>query len=179
MTTAPSPDLRYPIGKFEHSGSSTPEQRAQYIHDIDEAPARLREAVRFLTPRQLDTPYRPDGWTVRQVVHHVPESHMNAYVRLKLALTEDSPTIKPYNEDAWSKTPDVAITPLEISLALLENLHLRWVTLLRALTPADFARTFRHPELGQQTLDRYVAMYAWHGKHHVAHITSLRQRNGW
>jgi hypothetical protein len=180
MSTAPTVDLSYPIGKFEYSGSSTPEQRAQYIREIEEMPARLRDAIRGLNEQQLQTPYRPGGWTVRQVVHHVPESHMNAYTRFKLGLTEDNPTIKPYNEKRWSETPDVATTPLELSLALLENLHQRWGILLRALTPADLARTIVHPEYGTALpLDRYLAMYAWHGKHHVAHITSLRQRNGW
>lgn len=179
MTTAPAPDLSYPIGKFTYAGPSTPEQRAQFIRDIEDTPARLRDAIRGLSPQQLDTTYRPGGWTVRQVVHHVPESHMNAYVRFKLGLTEDNPTIKPYNEDAWSRTPDVTTTPVEVSLALLDNLHQRWVVLLRALTPADLERTIQHPELGQLKLDRYLAMYAWHGKHHVAHITSLRDRNDW
>ena len=179
MSTAPTPDLSYPIGKFEYSGASRPEQRVQYIAEIEETPARLRDAIRGLNEQQLQTPYRPGGWTVRQVVHHVPESHMNAYVRFKLALTEDNPTVKPYNEKLWSETADVATTPLEISLALLENLHRRWVILLRTLTPADLGRPMVHPELGPVKLDRYLAMYAWHGKHHVAHITSLRRRNGW
>ena len=179
MTTAPTPDLSYPVGKFEYAGASTPEQRAQYIREIEETPARLRDAIRGLDEQQLNTPYRPGGWTVRQVVHHVPESHMNAYVRFKLGLTEDNPTIKPYNEKLWSETSDVASTPIEVSLALLENLHRRWAILLKALTPADLARTIVHPEQGQVMLDRYLAMYAWHGRHHVAHITSLRQRNNW
>src|SRR5512140_3121436 len=179
MTTAPAPDLAYPIGKFQYAGSSTPDQRAQYIRESAEAPAHLRAAIGGLNEQKLNTPYRPGGWTVRQVVHHVPESHMNAYVRFKLGLTEDNPTVKPYNEKRWSEMPDVATTPLEVSLALLENLHKRWVILLKALTPADLERTMVHPELGQVKLDRYLAMYAWHSRHHVAHITSLRQRNGW
>ena len=179
MTAAPTPDLRYPIGNFHYDKPYTPEQRAQFISEIEAAPARLRAAVHGLSPLQLDTPYRPGGWTVRQVVHHVPESHMNAYVRFKLALTEDNPTIKPYNEKLWSETPDVAVTPIETSLALLENLHQRWVLVLRAIRSEQWQRTMVHPELGQVVLDRYVGMYAWHGKHHVAHVTSLRQRNGW
>lgn len=179
MTTAAAPDLSYPIGKFEYTRISTPQQRVQSILEIEETPARLREAIRGLNEQQLNTPYRPGGWSVRQVVHHLPESHMNAYVRFKLALTEENPTVKPYKEDLWSKTPDVAATPLEVSLALLENLHRRWVILLKSLTEADLERTLQHPELGQVKLDRYLAMYAWHGKHHVAHITSLRRRNGW
>ena len=172
-------DLSYPIGKFNWSGESTPEQRSQLIAKIQAAPSLIRAAVKGLSPAQLDTPYRPQGWTVRQVVHHVPESHMNAYIRFKLALTEDAPTVKTYMEDRWAELNDVAQTPIETSLALLEHLHTRWVTLLRTLGPADFARTFKHPELGAQSLDRTLAMYAWHGAHHSAHITSLRERMGW
>ena len=172
-------DLSYPIGKFSYSGESTPEQRSQSIAKIASTPPRLRAAVKGLSPVQLDTPYRPGGWTVRQVLHHVPESHMNAYIRFKLALTEDVPTIKPYMEDRWAQLRDIPHTPIETSLALLEHLHTRWVTLLRTLGPADFARTFKHPELGAQSLDRTLAMYAWHGAHHSAHITSLRERMGW
>ena len=173
-------DLRYPIGDFAWKGKSAPADRRRYIATIARTPARLRAAVKGLSPKQLNTPYRPGGWTVRQVVHHVPESHMNAYIRFKLALTEDTPTIKPYLEDRWSHLPDVARAPVEASLALLENLHVRWVTLLRAMKPADFARTFVHPQYGKTfTLDRALAMYAWHGAHHVAHITSLRKRKGW
>jgi len=173
------PDLRYPVGKFDSALPVTAASRTAAIADIAALPTRLRAAVSGLTDAQLDTPYRPDGWTVRQVVHHLADSHLNAYTRARLAITEDNPTIKPYNEKRWSETPDVATTPVEVSLALLENLHKRWVILLRALTVADLERTILHPELGQVKLDRYLAMYAWHGKHHVAHITSLRQRNGW
>ena len=139
----------------------------------------MRAAVAGLTPEQLDTPYRPGGWTVRQVVHHVPDSHINSYVRFKLALTEEEPTIKPYDEARWAKLADTATTPVEVSLTLLDSLHSRWVPLLQSLTEADFARQFRHPELGMVRLDRNLALYAWHGKHHVAHITSLRERMGW
>lgn len=172
-------DLSYPIGKFNWNGESTTEQRGKLIAKLQGAPALLRAAVKGLSPAQLDTPYRPQGWTVRQVVHHVPESHMNAFIRFKLALTEDVPTVKPYMEDRWAKLNDVPITPIETSLALLEHLHTRWVTLLSTLAPEDFARTFRHPELGVQSLDRSLAMYAWHGAHHTAHITALRERMGW
>ena len=172
-------DLRYPIGKFERPETVTDSQRRAFIDAIAEAPARLAAAVAGLTPAQLDTPYRPGGWTVRQVVHHVPDSHMNAYVRWKLALTEDEPTIKPYDEARWAELGDVSATPIETSLALLENLHKRWVLLLRSLTPAGWARKFRHPELGAMSLNQNLALYAWHGRHHVAHITSLRERNGW
>jgi len=135
--------------------------------------------VSGLSGTQLDTPYRPGGWTVRQVVHHVPESHMNAYVRLKLALTENEPTVKPYDENLWSHLPDVRDTPIEVSFTLLEALHRRWDILLRLIQPPDFARRLRHPEAGVMTVDNLVHHYAWHGRHHVAHITSLRQREGW
>jgi len=172
-------DLRYPIGEFKLEGQPTDEQLRQLISDIEQTPAWLRAAVDGLSERQLETPYRPGGWTVRQVAHHIPESHMNAYVRMKLALTEDNPTIKPYDEARWAETPDVRGTPIAVSLTLLDALHQRWVTLLKALGSADFARTFIHPESGRWTLGKYVALYSWHGKHHVAHITSLRQRMGW
>jgi uncharacterized damage-inducible protein DinB len=172
-------DLRYPIGPFTWSGPSTPEQRQRFIDDIAAAPNRLRKAIAGLSSEQLETPYRPGGWSVRQVVHHVPESHMNSYVRFKLALTEDSPTIKPYDEALWAQLEDVRTTPLEVSLALLESLHTRWVTLLRSLSAKDFERTFRHPEIGLVSLDKNLALYAWHGAHHVAHITGLRERMRW
>jgi hypothetical protein len=172
-------DLSYPIGKFTFPQSTTPHQRQEWIAEIADAPAKLRAAVAGLTPEQLDTPYRPDGWTVRQVVHHVPESHMNAFIRFKLALTEDEPTVKPYDEAAWAKLPDVEATPIEISLTMLDVLHDRWVRLLEAMSDADFARTFRHPQLGLVRLEGNLALYAWHGKHHVAHITSLRDRMKW
>jgi uncharacterized damage-inducible protein DinB len=170
------PDLRYPIGKFERPEAITESQRRALIDAIAEAPVHLVSAVARLTPSQLDTPYRPGGWTVRQLAHHIPDSHMNAYVRFKLALTESEPTIKPYEEARWAELGDVATTPVETSLALLDNLHKRWVALLRSLTPADWARKFRHPEMGAMSLDQNLALYAWHGKHHVAHITELRKK---
>lgn len=182
------PDLSYPIGKFSFPQSSPVQQRLdqprlvqqrlEWIRDIAEAPLRLRAAVAGLSGEQLETPYRPGGWTVRQVVHHVPESHMNSYIRFKLALTEDTPTIKPYDEALWAKLPDMA-APIEASLALLEALHLRWVRLLEGMSEADFSRFFRHPEIGPVRLDQNLALYAWHGKHHVAHITALRDRMQW
>ncbi|MGA3190525.1 MAG: YfiT family bacillithiol transferase [Bryobacteraceae bacterium] len=172
-------DLKYPTGRFLFQAPSTAEQRKLWIAEIAEAPAKLRAAVASLSEDQLDTPYREDGWTVRQVIHHVPDSHMNAYIRFKLALTESEPTIKPYEEAAWAELSDTRDTPVEVSLVLLDNLHDRWVRLLRSLTDADFAKQFRHPQFGTIPLDRNLALYAWHGKHHVAHITSLRERKGW
>lgn len=173
-------DLRYPVGQFQFNGDTSQRAREQRIGEIAAAPAHLRVAVARLTPTQLDTPYRPGGWTVRQVVHHVPDSHLNAYVRIKLALTEDEPTIKPYEEARWAELPDGRTAPIEVSLGLLDALHQRWVLLLRNLGAEDFHRRFRHPEQGRLIeLDEIVAMYAWHGRHHVAHITSLRQRMGW
>ncbi len=172
-------DLRYPIGKFTYDGHSTEEQKQTFLDEIDHTPAKLRSAVLGLSDAQLDTPYRPGGWTVRQVVHHVPDSHLNSYVRFKLALTEDEPTIKPYAEDRWAELPDTKATPVEVSLTLLDSLHDRWMRLLRSLTAEDWKRTFRHPDLGTMTLEKTLALYAWHGRHHVAHITSLRDREGW
>ncbi|MEA2239058.1 MAG: hypothetical protein QOC81_3782 [Thermoanaerobaculia bacterium] len=173
-------DPRYPVGKFDRSKAPhTADERRAFIDQIAAAPARMREAVAGLSDAQLDTPYRDGGWTARQVVHHVPDSHMNAYTRVKLALTENEPTIRPYDEAAWAKLNDVRDTPIAVSLTLLEALHDRWVRILRALTEADFSKTLLHPEHGVMTLDSLIAMYAWHGRHHVAHITSLRQRSGW
>jgi hypothetical protein len=164
-------DPRYPVGKFSPpAGPHTSDQRREFIEQIAATPARMRAAVAGLSERQLETPYRDGGWTVRQVVHHVPDSHMNAYTRVKLALTENEPTIK---------LNDVRDTPIETSLLLLQTLHERWDTILSAMTEADFARTLLHPDHGVITLDWLIAMYAWHGRHHVAHITSLRDRSGW
>jgi uncharacterized damage-inducible protein DinB len=172
-------DLRYPIGKFQFDGPLSDEEQKNLISDIAQTPAKFRAAVEGLSEQQLDTPYRDGGWTVRQVVHHVPDSHLNAYVRFKLALTEDEPTIKPYAEDRWARLADTQATPIEVSLAMMDSLHDRWVRLLRSFTPEQWKRTFRHPELGVVSLERNLALYAWHGKHHTAHITSLRERNGW
>jgi hypothetical protein len=172
-------DLRYPIGEFKFEGPLSDEKRRSSIGRIEETPARMRAAVAGLTEEQLDTPYRPEGWTVRQVVHHVPESHLNSYLRFKLAITEDVPMIKPYFEDRWAELDDARQAPIALSLDLLDALHRRWIWFLRSLKPADFQRTFRHPELGIVSLDKNIALYAWHGQHHVAHITSLRERMGW
>ena len=176
-----SDDLRYPIGMMPvPDGRVTAEQREQWITSIETLPHRLRAAVDGLTPEQYQTPYRPGGWTVHQLVHHLPDSHLNAYTRFKLALTEDEPTIKPYDEAAWAELADTRITPPEVSLALLGALHRRWVSLLRALPASAFARTLRHPEHGRSfTLDQLLAQYAWHSEHHLRHIAALQEREGW
>ena len=175
----PVKDLKHPIGRFSFQPPSTAAQRKHWIAEIAEAPAKLRAAVAELNDEQLNTPYRDGGWTVRQVVHHVPESHLNAYIRFKLALTENEPTIKPYDEAAWAELPDVPKTPIEVSLKLMDSLHVRWVTMLQLMSEADFLKRFLHPERGVVTLEMNLAMYAWHGKHHVAHITALRERKQW
>lgn len=165
-------DLQYPIGRFTLPQSTTAEQRQAWIREIARTPQELRAAVAHLTPERLDTPYRPGGWTARQVAHHVPDSHMNAFVRFKLALTEDQPTIKPYDEARWAALADAAL-PVWPSLDLLDALHLRWVQLLELMSERDYLRTFAHPESGVWRLDQCLAQYAWHGRHHVAHIMSL------
>lgn len=172
-------ELRFPTGRFKRPTEYDDRQRVQHIATLASTPGRLRDAVRGLDDAQLDTPYRAGGWTVRQVVHHVPDSHMNSYVRFRLALTEDTPTIKPYFEDRWAELPDAKAMPVEPSLILLESLHERWVSLLRSMRPDDFARTLSHPEHGVLPLDFFLALYAWHGPHHVAQITALRDRMGW
>ncbi len=172
-------DLRYPVGKFAWPEKVADRERRRYIQEIEDAPAKLRAAVKGLTEAQLDTPYRHGGWTVRQVVHHLPDSHMNAYIRFKLAVTEDEPTIKPYEQQLWAELPEAKTAPIEMSLELMDSLHRRWVLMLKAMKPAEFARKFKHPEMGVLDLDNYVAQYAWHGRHHVGHITSLRERMHW
>jgi DinB superfamily len=196
-----SEDLKYPVGKFEKQASYSSAQRAVFIQVLEESPAQLRAAVAGLSESQLETPYRPNGWTVRQVVHHVPDSHMNAFIRMKLALTEDKPIIKPYDEAAWALLADSG-GPCEVSLTLLEALHSRWVELLRGFSDSDWQRGFVHPEmlkaaqakaaenpqwaqgfaadqLGLITLEQALGTYAWHSRHHVAHVTKLRERSGW
>jgi uncharacterized damage-inducible protein DinB len=172
-------DPRYPLGKFEMPADVSAAKREAAIGEIASAPEKIRAAVKDLNAAQLDTPYRDGGWTVRQVVHHLADSHMNAYVRWRLALTETEPTIKPYEEGAWAKLEDAAHAPVEVSLRLLDPLHERWVSLLRSVKPGEFARTFRHPEHGVRTLDWMLFLYAWHGRHHTAHITELRKQKGW
>jgi uncharacterized damage-inducible protein DinB len=172
------PDLRYPIGPFQRPDSLDAKGREAAITAITQLPAEFRRAVSGLNDSQLDTPYRPGGWTVRQVAHHVPDSHMNAYVRFKLALTEDNPTIKPYEESLWARLADSSL-PIETSLRLLENLHDRWVVLLKSITLEQWERPFVHPETGSQRLFQLLALYSWHGAHHTGHVTSLRERMGW
>jgi uncharacterized damage-inducible protein DinB len=171
-------DPRFPIGKFEMPADVTPERRQAAIEEIASTPAKLRAAVKGLNDAQLDTPYREGGWTVRQVVHHVPDSHMNAFVRLKLALTEDKPTIKPYKEASWAELADARM-PIEVSQTLLDSVHARWDRLWRSLKPEDFARKLVHPDQGDRTVDWILFVYEWHGKHHAAHITELRKQKGW
>ena len=172
-------DLRYPIGKFQPPSNIDDSLRATLIDQIAEIPGALRRAVEGLTDRQLDTPYRDGGWTVRQVVHHLPDSHMNAYIRFKLTLTEDQPTSRPYQEAAWAELEEAKNAPIALSLDLLTAVHARWVAAMRTMKREDFDRTFNHPERGVSTLKFYLALYDWHGRHHVAHITSLATREGW
>lgn len=174
-------DLRYPVGRFEPPTTVTAADRAGFIAVIAETPALLRAAVAGLDEAQLDTPYRPGGWTVRQVVHHVPDSHLNSYTRFRLALTEDLPVIRPYQEARWAELPDARSGPVAYSLDLLDALHVRWVALLRAMTDADYARAYRHPDQPGRDLPlgEVLANYAWHCRHHLAHITRLRERMGW
>ena len=163
-------DLRYPLGKYQPPERISSEQRTEWINTIAALPQELKQAVSHLTESQLDTPYRPSGWTVRQVVHHLPDSHLNSYIRFRLALTEDTPTIKPYDEAKWAELPDAKTGPIGSSLLILEGLHERWTALLRTLDDAAFARTLRHPEWGEIRLDWTLGLYAWHCRHHLAHI---------
>jgi hypothetical protein len=172
-------DLRYPIGQFDWHAPVDPAHRGGWIMQIAEAGGRFREAVRGLDQSQLDTPYRPGGWTVRQVVHHVPDSHMNCFIRWRMALTEDDPLIKPYDENKWAQLHDSLTAPVQVSLQLLECLHERWLNMMGAMEDAEFKRRFRHPELGLVDLNTVLAGYAWHSRHHEGHITALRQRLGW
>lgn len=173
-----SEDLRFPVGNFELPGEIGPSERAEFIRTIKELPGEIECAVHGLDEQQIDTPYRPDGWTVRQVVHHVADSHLNALCRFKLALTEDLPTIKPYDEAAWAELPD-ASKDTDVSLRLIRSLHERFAYLLDGMSDSDYARKLQHPESGEWDLNGMLALYAWHSKHHTAHITKLRERNGW
>ena len=171
-------DLRYPVGTFDWTAVPRPEQREPAIAAITDLPRRMRAAVDGLADHQLDTPYRPDGWTVRQVVHHVVDSHINGFIRTKFALTEDAPSIKPYDEKAWAQLPDARL-PIDVSLIVLDGLHARWSVIWRALDDAQLSRGYRHPEIGIVTLRQQLQGYAWHSRHHVTHITELRRREGW
>jgi len=172
-------DPRYPVGRFAPPELVDSALRTTFVEQIAAAPAALRAAVAGLSARQLDTPYRDGGWTVRQVVHHLPDSHLNAYTRFKLALTEDEPLIRTYEEARWAELPEARVADVALSLALLDALHARWVTAIRVLPREAFARTLRHPNLGVMSIDLLLALYAWHGRHHVAHVTALREQMGW
>ena len=172
-------DIRYPIGKFEPKPTLLDHERQALVNHIAWAPQKLREAVHGLTDKQIDVPYREGGWTIRQQVQHLPDSHLNAYTRFKLAVTEENPTIKPYAEALWAELIDSKTCPVETSVVLLEALHTRWVLFLRSMSTEQFARTVLHPVNGPMTLDRMLQLYSWHGRHHIAHITSQRERMGW
>ena len=172
-------DLRYPIGKFQLPPEITPAQRVEWRRELQMFPGQLRAATADLSTSQLDTPYRLGGWTVRQVVHHLPDSHMNSYVRFRLALTEETPSIRPYHEGRWAELADARTGPIAPSLMLLEALHLRWVSLLESLRDEQFERSFYHPELREVKLERALGLYAWHGRHHLAQVTGLRSRMNW
>ena len=171
-----SEPLRYPVGPFQPRPQMSAQDREEAIGQITELPSRLRAAVAGLTREQLDESYREGGWTVRQVVHHLPDSHLQGYVRFKLAMTEDSPTIKTYDQAKWGDTSDAREAPLELSLSLLDGLHRRWAFFLRSLTQEDFARTYQHPEMGEVTLDTTLQLYAWHGRHHLGHVKLVSER---
>lgn len=171
--------LRYPIGRFEEDPQPTRSKQKGWADQIGAVPGELRALVQDLSERHLDTPYRPEGWTIRQVIHHLADSHLNGYIRTKLALTEDSPIIKSYDEASWAELPDAAGAPIESSMSLLESLHSRWVLALRALDEEALRRTLRHPDHGTITISRIVQNYAWHGRHHIAHVNALRDKMGW
>ncbi len=174
-----SDDLRYPIGRFVFDPATAAQQREGWILDLARLPGELESVVESLDDGQLDTPYRPDGWTVRQVVHHLADSHMNAYIRIRLGLTEDAPLLKGYDEKLWAELADSLTAPVAPSLSIVEGAHSRWVTLLKKIAPADFQRTMIHPQSGPGTIEKYTGLYAWHGAHHVAQIRNLRKRSGW
>lgn len=174
-----SEDLRFPIGRFEAEGKDLAGEREQYIQTIESLPRALLAAVEGLTDEQLQFPYRPDGWSVAQVVHHVADSHMNSFIRFKLALTEEQPLIKTYREELWAEMPDVLEVPIEASLSIIRGVHSRWGVLLRSMKPEDFSRKLDHPEHGGVDLSYVAGLYDWHSRHHTAHITRLRERKGW
>ena len=173
-----SEDLRFPIGKFDSDREVTPELRKEFVQTIADLPEKITEAIKDLNDEQLDTEYRPEGWTVRQTVHHIADSHLNSYCRFKLALTEENPTIRPYYEDRWAELKDSEL-PIDVSLKIIEGIHERWIAMLDSMSEADFKRKLNHPESGEWTLEKMLGLYDWHSKHHTAHITKLRERNGW
>lgn len=179
MNESEARQLQYPVGNFQHSGAIEDAQRKLWILQLKALPGELRAIVQDLTERQLETPYRPDGWTVRQVVHHLPDSHINSYVRFRIALTEDSPSIRPYQEARWAELNDARQGPIEPSLLILDGLHARWTSLLDSMNDKEFGCTFHHPDLGEVRLDWALGLYAWHSRHHLAHIQNLRHRMGW
>ncbi|HXS37758.1 MAG TPA: putative metal-dependent hydrolase [Flavipsychrobacter sp.] len=175
-----SEDLQYPIGRFERPEKYTPENAKEWIASIEALPSWLDVCIENLDEAQIHTPYRPGGWTVQQVIHHIADSHMNAYIRFKLALTEDNPIVKPYDENLWAVLPDVEVVPVNVSVTLLHAMHRRWVALLKSMQPADWGKTYYHPESKQNVPLWHVgAMYAWHGRHHMEHVKQLRERMGW
>lgn len=174
-----SEDLKYPIGNFNPPQEITPDKRNGFIQTIQELPGKFRDAIAGLNDEQLRTPYRPGGWTVSQVVHHVADSHINSFCRFKLGLSEETPTIKPYDEAAWAEMDDASDAPVELSLNIIDGVHARWAMLLKSMSDTDFERKINHPERGEMTLNDLLALYGWHSKHHTAHITALRDRNGW
>jgi DinB superfamily len=176
---AATEQLRYPIGRYQAPEATDAAARAAWIREIEALPAHLRRAVSGLKESQLDTPYRPGGWTIRQLVHHIADSHLNSYSRFRWAVTENVPDVKTYNEAAWAELPDAKTAPIELSLALIDPLHARWVLLLRSFTEAQFTRRMKHPDWGPVTVDWLLGQYAWHSRHHVAHIDNLRKRQGW
>ncbi len=175
---AASDDLRFPVGEFDKNIELTAEKRAEFIRVIEDLPQKIAAAVEGLNEAQLDTPYRPEGWTVRQTIHHVADSHINSICRFKLALTEENPTIRPYFEDRWAELADSQM-PVDVSLKIIEGVHSRWTVLLESMTDADFKKLLIHPDSGEWTIEQFLALYAWHSLHHTAHITYLRERNGW
>ena len=173
-------ELKYPIGRFKAPATFTEQQLKGWIEDIGHLPSNVEIAIQHLDEHQLQTPYRPDGWTIQEVVHHLPDSHMNSYIRFKLALTENNPVIKPYEEGLWAELPDVKLTPVNVSVTLLHALHVRWVNLMNNMTAKDFDKTVFHPERKKEiALKEMVALYAWHGQHHLMHIVRLKERMGW
>ncbi len=173
-----SEDIRFPVGQFSSDFEMTKDLRTAFIKTIDDLPSAIRTAIDGLNDEQLDTRYRSEGWTIRQVVHHIADSHMNSYCRFRLAMTEEFPTIKGYHEDLWAELPDNKL-PVEPSMKIIEGVHTRWAAMLNAMSDEDFARKLNHSESGEWALDKMLGLYDWHSKHHTAHITSLRERKGW